>query len=285
MKKNWILLLVTGLFVVSCTNVKESKEYKELQAQRDSLLLRSAGTESEAAEMMAVISEVEANFAKIREAENYLSTQSAQGGEMTQDTKERVQENFKMINEILHRNKTQLEQLNRKQSEGRKEIASLKNTISRLNTEMRESSNRLVALREELSRKDEQIALLSEDVTALALEAERQSETIQEQDKTLHTAYYVFGSASELKDQKILSGGFLQQTRVLQDTFNKEYFLKIDIRKVTEIPLYAPKGKLWSTHPEGTYEFVKGDDGNLTFLITDTQRFWSLTKYLIIEVK
>ncbi|HCC86207.1 MAG TPA: hypothetical protein DEQ06_06425 [Porphyromonadaceae bacterium] len=269
---------------VSCTNVKESKEYKELQAERDSLLMHSASVASEAAEMMSVISEVEANFAKIREAEKYIATQSAQGGEMTQDTKQRVQENFKMINEILQRNKEQLEELNRKQSAGNKEIATLKNTINRLNEEMRESSNRLVELQEELARKDEQIALLAEDVTALAQEAEQQSAIIQEQEKTLHTAYYVFGTASELKEQKILSGGFLRQTRVLQDTFNKDYFLKIDIREVTEIPLYAPNAKLWSTHPEGTYEFVKGDDGNLTFVITDTQRFWSLTKYLIIEV-
>lgn len=284
MKKNWFLFLVMGLIVVSCTNVKESKEYKELQAQRDSLLMRSTGAESEAAEMMAVISEVEANFAKIREAEKYIATQSAQGGEMTQDTKQRVQDNFQMINEILQRNKAQLEQLNRKQSAGSREIASLKNTISRLNAEMLESSNRLTQLQEELAQKDEQIALLAEDVTALAQEAEQQSVTIREQEKTLHTAYYVFGTAGELKEQKILSGGFLQQTRVLQDTFNKEYFLKIDIREVTQIPLYAPKGKIWSTHPEGTYEFVKGDDGNLTFVITDTQRFWSLTKFLIIEV-
>ena len=228
-------------------------------------LMRSAGAESEATEMMEVISEVEANFARIREAEKYIATQSAQGGEMTQDTKQRVQDNFQMINDILQRNKAQLEQLNRKQSAGTKEIASLKNTISRLNAEMLESSNRLVQLQEELTRKDEQIALLAEDVTALAQEAEQQSSTIREQDKTLHTAYYVFGTAGELKDQKILSGGFLQPTRVLQDTFNKEYFLKIDIREVTQIPLYSPKGKLWSTHPEGTYEFVKGDNGNLTF--------------------
>lgn len=284
MKKNWILLLVMGLIAVSCTNVKESKEYKELQAQRDSLLMRSAGAETEASEMMEVISEVEANFAKIREAEKYIATQSAQGGEMTQDTKQRVQDNFQMINEILRRNKTQLEQLNRKQSAGSREIATLKNTISRLNAEMLESSNRLTQLQEELAQKDEQIALLAEDVTALAQEAEQQSATILEQEKTLHTAYYVFGTADELKEQKILSGGFLQQTRVLQDTFNKEYFLKIDIREVTQIPLYAAKGKLWSTHPEGTYEFEKGDNGNLTFVITDTQRFWSLTKFLIIEV-
>ncbi len=283
MKKIGILFFVIGL-IISCTNVRESKEYKELQAQRDSLLMQSAGTEAEAAEMMAVISEVEENFARIKEAEKYISTQSADGGEMSQATRDRVNDNFKMINEILHRNKAQLDELNKKYSGSNKEIVSLKNTINRLNNEMRESTTRLVELQAQLAQKDEQITQLSQDIASLAVEAEQQSHTIREQDRSLHTAYYVFGTASELKDQKILSGGFLQQTRVLQDTFNKDYFLKIDVREVTEIPLYTSKGKLWSTHPEGTYEFVKGSDGNLTFLITDTQRFWSLTKYLIIEV-
>jgi DNA repair exonuclease SbcCD ATPase subunit len=283
MKRLWIFLWVMGL-IVSCTNVKESKEYKELEAQRDSLLMQSAESRNEAAEMMAVISEVEANFAKIREAENYISTQSAQSGEMSQDTKERVTENFRMINEILQRNREQLAELNRKQNSSSKEVASLRNTITRLNNEMKESATRLVELQNQLAMKDEQIAQLSQDLSSLALEAEQQSATIQEQERTLNTAYYVFGTANELKDQKILSGGFLQPTRVMQDTFNKDYFLQIDIREVTEIPLYAKKGKLWSTHPEGTYQFVKDDDGNLVFHITDTQRFWSLTKYLIIEV-
>lgn len=283
MKKVWILWLGMGL-IVSCTNVRESKEYKELQEQRDSLLMLAADADAEAAEMMSVISEVEANFERIREAEKYISTESAKDGEMSQDTKTRVSDNFKMINEILQRNKAQLEELNRKYSGSTRELTSLKNTISRLNRELQESTGRLSELQRELALKDEQIAQLSQDISSLAIEAEQQSAMIQEQDRTLNTAYYVFGTQKELKDQKILSGGFLQATRVLQDTFNKEYFLTIDIREVTEIPLYSSKGKLWSTHPEGTYEFLKGEDGNLTLQITDTQRFWSLTKYLIIEV-
>lgn len=284
MKREWILLVVMGL-IVSCTNVKESKEYKELQAQRDSLLMQTAGADSETAEMMSVISEVEANFERIREAEKYISTQSSQEGEMSQNTKDRVSENFKMINEILQRNKAQLEELNKKYNGSTREMTSLKNTISRLNREMQESTGRLSELQAELALKDEQIAQLSQDITSLALETEQQSAMIREQDRTLNTAYYVFGTARELKDQKILSGGFLQATRVMQDTFNKEYFLTIDIREVTEIPIFTPRAKIWSNHPEGTYEFVKGDDENLTLTITDTQRFWSLTKYLIIEVK
>jgi len=234
--------------------------------------------------MMAVISEVEANFDKIREAEKYLSTESTTTGEMNKNTKTRVEDNFKMISEILEKNKAQLAELNKKYKGSNAQVASLKNTIERLNQEMQERANRLTELQEELAKRDETITELSSNLTQLSEQSEAQSATIKQQDKALHTAYYVFGTSKELKDQKILSGGFLKSTKVLDDTFNKDYFLKIDIREVTEIPLYAKKAKVWSNHPDGTYEFVKGDDNNLTFHITDTQRFWSLSKYLIIEV-
>ena len=287
MKKVFVLLLGAGV-LFSCTNmgkkVTESEEYQKLLAERDSLQAVLKTSDAETQEMMAVISEVEANFDKIREAEKYISTQSAQSGEMNQDTKKRVSDNFQMIQEILKRNKAQLAELNRKYASSNKQVASLQGTIDRLNREMQESSARMVVLQGELAKRDATIAQLSGDISELAQHAEEQSSTIKEQDKSLHTAYYVFGTAVELKEQKILSGGFLKSTKVMQDTFNKDYFLQIDIREVTEIPLYAPKAKLWSTHPEGTYEFVKGTNDNLTFQITDTQRFWSLTKYLIIEV-
>ncbi len=287
MKKVFILLLGAGV-LFSCTNfgkkVTETDEYLKLQAEKDSLEAVLKTSDAETQEMMAVISEVEANFDKIREAEKYISTQSAQSGEMSQDTKKRVSDNFQMIQEILKRNKAQLADLNKKYSASNKQVASLQTTIDRLNKEMQESSVRLVELQGELAKRDETIAQLSTDISEIAQHAEEQSVTIKEQDKTLHTAYYVFGTTNELKEQKILSGGFLKSTKVMQDTFNKDYFLQIDIREVTQIPLYTSKAKLWSTHPEGTYEFVKGANDNLTFHITDTQRFWSLTKYLIIEV-
>ncbi|MFA6838024.1 MAG: hypothetical protein WCR12_04185 [Dysgonamonadaceae bacterium] len=291
MKKISYLFFSLVLILASCTDVKKSKEYQTLEAERDSLLSLTSVNTVEMNEMMAVISDVEANFAKIREAEKYISTQSAKSGEMSQDTKSRVNDNFRMIDEILRQNKAQIAELNKKAVGGNKEIVSLKNTIDRLNKEMESSAKRVTELQATLSEKDATIAQLSSDITQIANEAEMQSQKIQaqdaeilEKDKALHTAYYVFGTSDELKEQKILSGGFLQSTKVMEGTFNKDYFLKIDIRDVTTIPLYSGKAKLWSNHPEGTYEFVKGGDGNLTLQISDTQRFWSLTKYMIIEV-
>ena len=132
---------------------------------------------------------------------------------------------------------------------------------------------------------DATIASLNEDVENLSTTTAAQSEKLKEQDKALHTAYYCFGTSKELKDQKILSGGGLfSKSKVLQAGFNKDYFISVDIREVKEIPLFAGKAKLKSNHPEGSYEFVEDEEGNLTLVITDAQAFWSLGKYLVIEV-
>jgi hypothetical protein len=53
MKKVVILFLGMGM-MFACTNVKESKEYKELEAERDSLLQLSSSANEEVAEMMSV---------------------------------------------------------------------------------------------------------------------------------------------------------------------------------------------------------------------------------------
>ena len=284
MKKLLLLLFISTGILFSCTNVKDSEEYKQLQEERDSLLMQGSSSDTEIAEMMSVIDDVEANFNQIREAEKYLAVQSAEKGELSANTKQRIVDNFKMINEVLQKNKAQLAELNKKYSSSTGQTAALRSTIERLNKEMQESGLRIVDLQTEISRRDETIAQLSGNVSELSGHVEEQSVTIREQEKSLNTANFVFGTMSELKNQKILTGGFLQSTKVMDGTFNQDYFIKIDIREVTRIPLYDKKAKLWSTHPDDTYEFEKGADGNLTFVIKDTQRFWSLTKYLIIEV-
>lgn len=284
MKKLLLLLISAGVFL-ACTNVKDSNEYKQLQEERDSLLMQTSSANSEMEEIMSAINSVEENFNQIREAERYLAVQSADRGELSANTKDRINDNFKMVNEILQKNKAEIAALNKKYSSSTGQTATLRKTIERLNREMEERSSQINDLQAELSRRDETIAQLSSNVTELSGHLEEQSVTIREQEKVLNTANFVFGTMSELKSQKILSGGFLRTTRVLEDSFNEDYFIEIDIRETTRIPLYDKDAKLWSNHPKGTYEFERGDDGNLTFVITDVDRFWSLTKHLIIEVK
>ena len=89
-----------------------------------------------------------------------------------------------------------------------------------------------------------------------------------------------------MKDQKIVTKKFLQKKKVLEDKdFNKDYFTKIDIRTDKEIKLYSKDAELLTSHPADSYELVKDADGQLSLVILNPNKFWSVSRYLVIEVK
>ncbi len=286
--KKVLFVCISAIVLTSCG--QNSKETQRLQAENDSLKIESAKNNSEMNEMLSLLNDIEADFQSIRDAENYVTIQ--QHAELTPSTREQIRQNMQLINETLKRNKDQISQLEDKLNKSNIQSSALRKTIDRLTAEINQKATTIMALQEELAQKnvriqelDAMVSSLNEDVEDLASTAAAQAELMKEKDKTLNTAYYCFGTAKELKDQKILSGGGLfSKSKVLQSGFNKDYFQTIDTREVTSIPLYSGKAKLKSNHPEGSYEFSKGQDGNITFKITDIKSFWSLGKYLVIEV-
>ena len=288
--KKLLLACTCATLLVSCG--QNSAEYKKLKAENDSLKIENTKATSEMNEILSTITHVEADIQSIRDAENYLNLQQQTGGEFSKSNREQIKQNMQLISETLKKNKETISQLEDKLKKSGIQSAALRKTISRLSSELDQKATMIVALQEDLAKKnvriqelDEMVSSLNEDVENLATTAAVQSEKLNEQDKALNTAYYCFGTAKELKDQKILSGGGLfSKSKVLQSGFNKDYFISVDVREVKEIPLFAAKAKLKSNHPEGSYEFVKDEDGNLTLNITDPKTFWSLGKYLVIEV-
>ena len=163
----------------------------------------------------------------------------------------------------------------------------LKRTIESLTAQLQEKDEQLRVLRAELEAKeihiaelDETIAGLNEDVTALKEENTSKAETISTQDKQLHTAWYVFGTKKELKEQNILKDG-----KVLQQNFNKNYFTKIDIRVDNEIKLYSRDAEMLTSHPAGSYTLQRDANKQYVLRITNPEQFWSTSKYLVVLVK
>lgn len=276
--------------LASC-NVKSSDEYKSLQAERDSLLQKSAQESTEMAEMMTIINDVEENFNQIKEAEKYLTIESKSKGELSGDSKTRIRDNFEMINEILKKNKTDIDKLNQRLKNNSGELSGLKKTIERLNTELADRAIVIDELKTTLGLRDEQIAQLeinvsnlSENVDKLASQTSSQAQTIKAQDKELNTAYYMFGTSQELKEAKVISGGFLVSTKVLKESIEKDKFIRIDIRETLTIPVYSKKATLLSSHPEDSYKLEKDGSGNISIKITDYNRFWSISKFLVVQV-
>jgi len=286
MKKVALFSLLGFALILSPSCVKNSSEYKRLLAEKDSLALANAKNTTDMEEILSILNEVEDNFKSIKSAENYLSVQSNAPGEMAPTAKEKIQSDMKFVTETLDKNRQKIAELEKKLKNSSIQSEQLRQTVANLRTELDQKTMALVALNEELGRKDQQIVELSTNVNTLSKNVQElrgqsnaQQETINQQEKTINTVYYCFGTSNELKNQKILVND------QLGPNFNRDYFIKIDdFKKLAVVQLWAKKAKLVSKHPTGSYEFVKDANNQVELHIIDPANFWSLTKYLVVLV-
>ena len=289
--QRYIVLIITAVIIalISCTHFESQKEIvvaKEL----DSLRNIKNRLESEIDNYFKEIETIEDNLNKVEELEWVLSVQST-GENINNNVTDNINKKIDFISQILRSNAIKVDSLKNQLKKSSFNISGLEKTISRLTNKINVQNTYIENMKSELLKRDElilqrDIAIkgLTNNIETLESENAQKNELIEEQVQTLHTAYYAFGTYKELKQQRILtSNGLFSKPKVLQKDFNKDFFLKIDIREVTEIPLYSKKIKIHTTHPKTSYSFEKKGDYYLLKILNPNQ-FWEISKYLVIEI-
>ena len=278
-------LIIASLCLATLAGCQDNKSKVDnaVTAERDSLNKVIAQKDNEINDIMSTFNQIEEGLREIGQAEGRISV--ARDGEGANRT-QRIAENMQFIRQTMQQNRELIDKLRTQLRESSINGEQLKKTIESLALQLEEKDKQLQQLRAELDAKDihimdldEKIANLNTNVSNLSSESAKKSETISVQDKQLHTAWFVFGTKKELKDQQILKNG-----KVLQGNFNKEYFTKVDIRVDKEIKLYSRSAKMLTSHPSSSYTLQRDANKQYVLRITDPQLFWSTSKYLVILV-
>lgn len=289
MKPTFFTFVILLIFLTSCG--KQSSDYRSLKAQNDSLQNAKTKLQEEVDGYFSDMNQIEQNIEKIKSTENVISVQPA-GKELSEDIRSKISEDMTYINDMLEANKAELSRLKTKIRKSSFKSSQLEHTISRLTKSLEEETTKVALLQVELAEKDSIIIKLDtkvndlgKNVEDLSTENKTKETKIKEQDETIHTAWYVFGTLNELKQQKIVTtDGILRTQKVLQRDFNKNYFVRIDARNTKSIPLYSTHAKILTSHPKSSYTLDK-ENGNFVLIILDTDEFWSISKYLVVEVE
>ena len=281
MKK--VLLFVVALLSLTACNQKNGSESKLVQ-QADSLNRIIAQKDNEINDMIGTMNDIEEGFRAINAAEERVSV--ARQGEGS-SAKERIQENMQFIKQTMQQNRELINKLRNQLRQSSVKGDQLRRTLETLTQQMEEKDAQLKALQAELQAKNiqieeltEQVSDLSTNVSNLKEESSEKSQTISQQDKQLNTAWFVFGTKKELKEQHIVEDG-----EVLRSNFNQDYFTKIDIRVDKEIKLYSRSAKLLTDHPASSYKLEQDANKQYVLRIENPSKFWSTSKYLVIMVK
>ena len=282
--KKLLILTVALLSMVACKQKGPDPKDVAMIQQRDSLNRIIAQKDNEINDMMSTMNDIVEGFQAINEAEDRLTI--ARSGEGATSS-ERIRESMQFIQQTMQQNRELINKLRNQLRQSSVNADQLRRTLDNLSRQMEEKDAQLKQLQADLQAKDiqieelnEQVTDLNTNVTVLKEESSQKTQTITTQDKQLNTAWFVYGTKRELKEQNIYDDG-----KVLQSNFNRDYFTKIDIRVDKEIRLYSRSAKLLTSHPASAYTLVQDANKQYTLRITNPQLFWSTSKYLVVLVK
>jgi len=272
------------LALLACNDTKKVEQ--RAQQERDSLMQIIDAKETELNTIMSSINEIQEGFRQINEAEGRITL--ANGNPEASSYRESVRDNMNFIKQTMQENRDKIAQLKQLLKTSSVNADKLTQTIENLQKQLDGQTQYVQELEARLAEKDiliaeqgEQISTLTEGVNTLQQENAQKQQTIDTQDKDLHAAWFVFGTKAELKEQKILQKGDVLRG----NDFNKDYFTRIDTRIDKEIRLYSKSAELLTSHPTGSYRLERDQKKEYTLRITDPEKFWSASKYLVIQVK
>ncbi len=287
MKKHVFFFFIALTLLFSCNN----SEVERLKKQNDSLMGITNTDAIQINDFLHSFNDIQQNLNTIKEKEGII-TANTKDGELDASDKDKINEDILAIYELMLDNKETITELKKKLSTAAYKNTELQKTIdlftAQINAkdlEITQLKNQLEKLNFDVATLNKEIENLNQNIDTLKDVSEKQSEVIGEQDAKLNTAYYVYGNKEELKTQNILSKDGMFKALKLDDNFDNKYFTKVDIRDLKTITLNVKKATIMSTHPETAYKLVTADKKIASLEITDYEKFWEKSKFLVILVE
>lgn len=282
--KKIFTIFAAAVIMAACSENKPAPVVDQSLQRADSLQRIVDQKDDEINEMMSTLNEIQEGFRIINAAEGKVAL--IKDGESTNKA-DQIRQSIRNISAAMEHNRDLIAKLQKQVRESSVRGEQLKATIESLMAQLADKDTQLRQLQAELQEKDIHIAELDQtvsnlntNVNQLKEESSNKTETINAQDKQINTAYYVFGTKKELEAQSIYQKG-----KVLQSTFNRNYFTKIDIRVDKEIKLYSKSAQILTAHPTSSYTLTQDANKQYILRISNPQQFWSTSKYLVVLVK
>ena len=275
-KQLLILVLGTTILFTGCNGNVGSN--RQLEENNDSLKAVIAERDASLEEALQCIRLVEEGFQKINEAQGRVNVANIESGN---SRKENLQNDVLYITQLLEKNNAEIERLKKLLASNQNSSKELTAIVANLEKTLKEKNLEITELYSTLESKNIHIAKLDTIINNLTNENTLQELRLVEKEREINSVWYVFGTKKELKNEKILSGGEV----MTNPDANKDYFTRCDKNTLTEIKTYSSKAKVLSAHPEGSYKIVEDNEGNDVLKITSPDEFWSITRYLVIQVR
>ena len=289
-KLNLIIVSIIVILTATSCNQKEKRQIDLLTKENEALRHESQSKDSTINQFFLLLNEIEQNLSEVKQKQQVISKNTIQNGELKDDVREQIDQDIQTINELMDKNRKTISYLNKKLKESNLKIAEFERMLAQTVQQIEERDAEIVDLKEKLTALNFSVETLNAKVDTLTEDNIELTHKVTAQTEVINTAWYAFGSKKELLENGIIdkTGGFLGigKTTKMKADFDNSYFKKIDISQVKTLDLFVKKAKIITTHPSDSYQLITGQNGAVEMIeITNPEKFWSASKYLVIEVE
>jgi len=268
MKKLILTLTVIMLLFPSCQKKaieqlsQKNQELSKLAEERDS-----------------IINQLEASFDDL---ENAIGLDKQEG-----DAGQRIKKDIEYLRDLLEKNENRYKSLQRVLANSRNERLVFNKKVDSLNSAIAVKNTQISDLNKNVANLKTQIDTQQVRINQLVSLNVNQNRKLDRMVTQINTAHMVLGNSKDLKDKEIIvkKGGFLGlfgRVKKLNPQFDHDAFKTVDIHTDTVIPLEGEKVNIVTIHPTDAYNIV--DSSNIKVLeITDPDKFWVASRYLVVE--
>lgn len=283
--KYLLFLLALQSVLWACTDASPATEdnLQSLMKENDSLITQIRLKSEELDEITTSMNQIENNLAAIRRNEMTIDSLRREGGTNVQ---EKINELIREIDAYVEDNRNKVAILEKQMLNTQNQSIGLAKLVDQQKRTVFEKEQQIQSLMVTITSLRQELLTT---ITNKNAEISSKQRMLDEKENALNTAFYAFGNQDELSDIGAIrkEGGVLGagKTYKLASKFDVNKFRKVNLREVTDIDIgIIDKKNVITTHPADSYYFVK-TSGRTILKIVDKQRFWSISKYLVIETQ
>ena len=277
--KHLLTFATTAFLLQACTeDPKTTGPYRQLEEDQRRTEAIVATKDSTINSLFGTFNRISENLRTIRSKQGGLVAPTA-GAETSEDVEQRIMGDIEEIDVLLAENKGLIAKLRKQAKASAASTAELERTVADLEKTIADKDTEIAGLKEQLASTNSSLATLIDMYRD-------KSQVADMQRNEMNSAYYAVGTAKELKEKGVLTkeggvAGIGGVNKLNTIDLPKDHFSAINITATQEIALGGKKAKLSTAHPEGSYRI---EGGGAKLVITDPDKFWSISKYLVVVV-
>ncbi len=286
LKKQCVMYLCLLMAMPACS-VKDTEDYKAVVSYKNYLEDQIKIRETELEGITNSMVKIEKNLVAIRTKEG-LVTQLTKKGRI--DRADQINSVIKDIGIYMDENRQIMTSLEKKLKTATKKNNGLVNLLEQQKVTIEEKERQIAQLTNTVDSLQTTltttIAVKDAEIRKRDTELTTKQQLLAKTEEDLATGFLRFGTKEELLADGLIrqEGKFLGLSKSLKLTyqFNKNQFESINIRKTSELNIGSVnKPVILSSHPLDSYYFLKSE-GRTFLRITNQEKFWSVSKYLVI---